>query len=46
VGEGEDISWNFGKFLIGRDGEVIERFDPKTAPDDAALKAAIEKALG
>jgi hydroperoxy fatty acid reductase len=46
VGDGEDITWNFGKFLIGRDGAVIERFDPKTAPDDAALKAAIEKALG
>lgn len=46
VGEGDDIAWNFGKFLIGRDGEVIERFEPQTAPDDASLKAAIEKALG
>lgn len=46
VGEGEDITWNFGKFLVGRDGEVIARFDPKTAPDDAALRAAIEQALG
>ncbi|OKH17567.1 glutathione peroxidase [[Limnothrix rosea] IAM M-220] len=46
VGEGDDIAWNFGKFLIGRNGEVIERFEPQTAPDDAALKAAIEKALG
>jgi hydroperoxy fatty acid reductase len=46
VGEGEDISWNFGKFVVGRDGQVVARFDPKTAPDDAALKAAIEKALG
>ncbi|MEM8604634.1 MAG: glutathione peroxidase [Cyanobacteria bacterium P01_H01_bin.121] len=45
VGEGPDIEWNFGKFLVGRDGAVIERFEPKTAPDDAALKAAIEKAL-
>ncbi|MEM9217722.1 MAG: glutathione peroxidase [Cyanobacteria bacterium P01_F01_bin.150] len=46
VGEGPDIEWNFGKFLVGRDGEVAERFDPQTAPDDAGLKAAIEKALG
>ncbi|AFY40655.1 Peroxiredoxin [[Leptolyngbya] sp. PCC 7376] len=46
VGEGDDIEWNFGKFLISRSGEVIERFDPQTAPDDAGLKAAIEKALG
>lgn len=46
VGEGPDIEWNFGKFLVGRDGSVVERFDPQTAPDDAGLKAAIEKALG
>ena len=46
VGEGADIEWNFGKFLISRGGEVIERFDPQTAPDDAGIKAAIEKALG
>ncbi|MGB2924188.1 MAG: glutathione peroxidase [Limnothrix sp.] len=46
VGEGDDIAWNFGKFLVGRDGQVIKRFEPQTAPDDAALKAAIEKALG
>ena len=46
VGDGPDIDWNFGKFLVGRDGEMVGRFDPQTAPDDAALKAAIEKALG
>ncbi len=46
VGEGEDIGWNFGKFVVGRDGEVVARFDPKTAPDAPELKAAIEKALG
>lgn len=46
VGEGPDIGWNFGKFLVGRDGEVIARFEPQTAPNDAALKAAIEAALG
>ncbi|MEL4894506.1 glutathione peroxidase [Crocosphaera sp. Alani8] len=46
VKDGEDISWNFGKFLVGRDGEVLARFEPATAPDDAELQAAIEKALG
>ncbi len=46
VGDGPDIEWNFGKFLMGRDGSILERFDPKTVPDDAQLKAAIEKALG
>ena len=45
VGDGEDISWNFGKFLVGRDGEVKGRFDPKTPPNDPSLKEAIEKAL-
>jgi hydroperoxy fatty acid reductase len=46
VGDGPDIGWNFGKFLLGRDGAVIERFEPQTTPDDAGLRAAIEKALG
>lgn len=46
VGDGPDIGWNFGKFLLGRDGQVIERFEPQTTPDDSALRSAIEKALG
>jgi glutathione peroxidase len=41
-----DISWNFEKFLIGKDGRVLARFSPRTAPDDPAVVAAIEKALG
>ena len=41
-----DVKWNFGKFVIGRDGAVLARFAPPTAPDDPALVAAIEKALG
>jgi glutathione peroxidase len=40
-----DVSWNFEKFLVGRNGEVVDRFTPKTKPDDAAVVAAIEKAL-
>jgi glutathione peroxidase len=39
------IAWNFNKFLIGRDGKVIERYDSKTKPDDPKLTEAIEKAL-
>ncbi|MBK6735442.1 MAG: glutathione peroxidase [bacterium] len=39
-------TWNFTKYLVGRDGKVIARFGPKTAPDDAELRAAITKALG
>jgi glutathione peroxidase len=44
--EAGDIQWNFGKFLVGRDGKVLARFAPPTAPEDPALVAAIEKALG
>lgn len=40
-----DITWNFTKFVVGRDGEVVARFDPTTAPDAEPLIAAIEKAL-
>ena len=43
---GADISWNFEKFLIGRDGAVAGRFAPTVKPDDPALVAAIEAALG
>ncbi|MFN5114875.1 MAG: glutathione peroxidase [Acidimicrobiaceae bacterium] len=40
-----DIRWNFEKFLVGRDGSVIARFHPKTAPDASDVIAAIESAL-
>jgi glutathione peroxidase len=40
-----DIEWNFGKFLIGKDGQVVQRIDPKTAPDDPGVISAIEAAL-
>jgi len=40
-----DVKWNFGKFLIGRDGEVLARFEPKTLPNDPTVVAAIEGAL-
>ena len=40
-----EVLWNFEKFLIARDGTVAARFAPTTAPDDAALIAAIEAEL-
>ena len=40
-----EVHWNFEKFLIGRDGQVIGRFAPDTEPDDPDLVAAIEAAL-
>ena len=39
------ISWNFEKFLIGRDGKVAARFSPKTKPDDPAVLQAIKAEL-
>jgi glutathione peroxidase len=50
AGEGSpfpgDIKWNFNKFLIGRDGKILKRFDSKVKPDSAELVQAVEKALG
>ena len=40
-----NITWNFSKFLIGRDGKVIDRYAPLTKPDSDGLTAAIEAAL-
>ena len=40
-----DIKWNFNKFLIGRDGKILKRFDSKVKPDSAELVQAVEKAL-
>jgi glutathione peroxidase len=41
-----EVLWNFEKFLIGRDGEVVARFSPQLPPDDPAIIGAIEAALG
>ena len=40
-----NIRWNFGKFLIGRDGKVIARFEPDVEPSDSQIVKAIEDAL-
>lgn len=38
-----DIAWNFTKFLVGPDGDVLERFEPQVTPEQ--LRPDIEKAL-
>lgn len=40
-----DIKWNFNKFLVGKDGVVLARFEPPVEPTSADVKGAIEKAL-
>ncbi len=40
-----EIKWNFNKFLIGRHGETLARFEPQVEPASADVKQAIEKAL-
>jgi glutathione peroxidase len=40
-----DIRWNFEKFLVSPQGEVVARFRPKTRPDDPSVIAAIEAVL-
>ena len=40
-----DVQWNFGKFLIGRNGKLLARYDSDTEPDSTVLTGAIEKAL-
>ena|SRR5271165_774629 len=40
-----EIKWNFTKFLVDRDGNVIARFEPKVTAEDPALVGAVEKAL-
>jgi glutathione peroxidase len=42
---GKPITWNFNKFLIGRDGNTIARFGSKTKPLDVQITDAVEKAL-
>jgi glutathione peroxidase len=39
------VKWNFGKFLISRDGHILARFEPGVKPETPAVTAAVEKAL-
>ena len=40
-----DVGWNFGKFLVGRDGKILKRIDPRTKPESPEVVKAIEDAL-
>jgi glutathione peroxidase len=40
-----EVKWNFGKFVIGRDGKLLKRFDSKVTPESPELVEAIEAAL-
>ena len=40
-----DISWNFNKFLVDKNGKIVGRWGSKDKPEDAAVTAAIEKQL-
>jgi glutathione peroxidase len=44
-GEAGDIQWNFEKFLIDGEGQVVARFRPRTTPEDPSITSAIEKLL-
>jgi glutathione peroxidase len=43
--KGGDIKWNFTKFLVDRNGNIVARFEPATTPDSAEVQTAIESAL-
>ena len=40
-----DVQWNFTKFLVDRNGKVVQRFEPATTPDSPEVISAIEKLL-
>jgi glutathione peroxidase len=45
AGEAGDVTWNFEKFLVSPDGDVLGRFRPRVVPEDPALVSAVEAAL-
>jgi glutathione peroxidase len=45
AGEAGDVQWNFEKFLISPDGEIVGRFRPMVTPDAPELVAAVEGTL-
>jgi glutathione peroxidase len=45
TGAAGDVQWNFEKFLLSRDGEVVGRFRPKTLPDAPEVRSALEALL-
>ncbi|MEN9786809.1 MAG: hypothetical protein RLZZ299_2073 [Pseudomonadota bacterium] len=45
VGGGSSVKWNFEKFLVSRDGRVLDRWRSITGPDSSSLRNAVESAL-
>jgi len=43
--DGGEPKWNFHKYLVGRDGQLIKAFPSKVAPDDRELTSALDAAL-
>ena len=46
TGAPEDIHWNFEKFLVDADGNIVERYFPDIAPNDERITTKIESLLG
>ncbi|MEP7216526.1 MAG: glutathione peroxidase [Anaerolineaceae bacterium] len=42
---GGDVLWNFQKYLLNRDGQVVAKFGPKTTPEDPELVSQVESLL-
>lgn len=45
VGDGDDIKWNFEKFVVDRKGQVVARFPSRAKPEGPEIKAALADAL-
>ncbi len=45
AGKAGNVSWNFEKFLVGRDGRVVRRFRSKVTPEDPRIVEAVESLL-
>ncbi|MEA2655677.1 MAG: glutathione peroxidase [Chloroflexota bacterium] len=45
AGKAGNVTWNFEKFLVGRDGRVVRRFRPKVVPEEKSVVEAIESLL-
>lgn len=46
IADGADVGWNFEKFLVAPDGQVVQRFKSSTTPSSDELASAIDQALG
>jgi glutathione peroxidase len=46
LSDGKPPSWNFNKYLVGKDGKFVAHFETRTKPDDDTLVKAIREALG